>query len=127
LHTEVDHGGDFADELDLEAVVGRVQHDPLDQPAQDLQGFGLGRRLGERRLQVGDLAAVDLGQVGMEPRRRRRDGGQLGLQRRRYSSSSRLAWSPGGRSSVPERHLDWLNAVLAERVTSQRYQPAVTT
>jgi hypothetical protein len=33
-------------------------------------------------LQIGDLAPVDLGQVGMEQGRRRRCGGKLGLGRR---------------------------------------------
>jgi hypothetical protein len=42
LRAEIDHGGDLADELDLEALVGRMQHDTLDEPAQDLQRFRLG-------------------------------------------------------------------------------------
>ena len=89
LRTEVDHGGDLADELDLEAPLHRVQHHALDEAAQDLQRLGLGVGVGQRRLQVGDLAAVELGQVGMEPRRRRRRGRQLGLERRLAETFSR--------------------------------------
>src|SRR5262252_8776461 len=69
LCAEVDHGGDLTDELDLEAVLCWMQHDTLDEAAQDLQRLGLGVGVGQRRLQVGDLAAVELGEVGMEPRR----------------------------------------------------------
>jgi hypothetical protein len=44
-----------ARKLDLEASLGRIEDDALDEPVQDLQRLGLGRRLGEGRLQVGDL------------------------------------------------------------------------
>jgi len=64
-------------------------HDTLDEAARDLQRLGLGVGVGQRRLQVGDLAAVELGQVGMEPRRRRRRGRQLGLERRLAETFSR--------------------------------------
>src|SRR5262252_6212484 len=50
LCAEVDHGGDLADELDLEAVLCRMQHDTLDEAAQDLQRLELG--LQARRAQA---------------------------------------------------------------------------
>src|SRR6266404_5993693 len=31
LRAQIDHGGDFADELDLEALVGRMQGNSLDE------------------------------------------------------------------------------------------------
>jgi hypothetical protein len=39
--SQIDHGGDLADEFKLEALVGRMQHDALDERAQDLECFGL--------------------------------------------------------------------------------------
>jgi hypothetical protein len=37
LCAEVDHGGDLADPLDLEAFLRRMQDNALDEPAQDLE------------------------------------------------------------------------------------------
>src|SRR6266404_4927202 len=68
---QIDHGGDLADQLDLEALVGRMQHDALDQPAQDLQRLRPCPGLGQRRLEIGNLAPVEFGEVGMKPRRGR--------------------------------------------------------
>ena len=48
LGAEVDHGRDLADERDLEALVGRMGHDTLDEPARDLQRLGLRLRVGAR-------------------------------------------------------------------------------
>jgi hypothetical protein len=80
LGAEFYHGGDLTDELDLEAVLYRMQYDALDEPAQNLQRFRVHFGIGQRRMQVGDLAAIDLGQVGVEERRRRWRGSMLGLQ-----------------------------------------------
>jgi hypothetical protein len=46
--------------------VWAVQHDALDEGAQDLEHLGLGVRVGECGLQIGDLAPLVLSQVGME-------------------------------------------------------------
>src|SRR5215475_8998222 len=69
---EIDHGGYLADELDLEALLSGMQHDTLDEAAEDLQRLGLRLWVGDGRLQVSDLAPIDLGEVRMEPRRRGR-------------------------------------------------------
>jgi len=82
LCPEVDHVGDLADQLDLEAVLCRMQHDSLDEAAQDLQRLSLRLRVAESHLQAGDLAPIDLGEVGVKPRRWGRGGGKLGLERR---------------------------------------------
>jgi hypothetical protein len=37
LGAEIDHGGDLADEFDLEARLDGVQDDMVDEPAQDLE------------------------------------------------------------------------------------------
>ena len=64
-------------QLDREVVVGRRQRHLVDQPAQDGERLGSVRRIAQRRSQLGDLAAVDLGQVRVQPRQRRRRCGQL--------------------------------------------------
>jgi len=71
LRAQIGHGGDFADQFDLEALVGRMQGNSLDEPAQDLQRLGLGAGVGQRRLEIGDLAPIEFGQVKMKLRRGR--------------------------------------------------------
>jgi hypothetical protein len=78
---EPHHVSDLAHELDGEAVIGRAHHYLLDEPAQNLQRLGLGDRVGERVLQVGDLLPIDLGKIGMEPRRCRWCAGDVRLER----------------------------------------------
>ena len=68
---EIDHGGDFANQLDLEALLHRMQGNALDKPAQNVQRLGPCPGLGRRRLEIGDLAPIEFGQVKMKPRRGR--------------------------------------------------------
>ena len=80
LRAEVDHGGDLADDLDLQPLVDGPQHDLLDETTQDLERFAMRPRLGQRLLQVRDLLAIDFGQVGMEARCWRRSTAHKGCE-----------------------------------------------
>ena len=76
------HARDLANELDGEARALGLHRDLLDEPAQDLKRLGARRGVGERLPQVGHLLAVELGQIGMQPRRRGRGGSDDLLERR---------------------------------------------
>src|SRR5262249_41590721 len=108
LRAKIHHRGDLADELDLEAAVDRMQHDPLDEAAQDLERLGTRVGSGERLLQVRDLLAVKLGEVRMEARQRRgcvRDHslelGLAALQLFELALQSRRAKPVGNRIDEP--------------------------
>jgi hypothetical protein len=79
---ELHHVRDLAGELDCEASLGRGDRDALDQPAEDLEHIALGRGVGECVLQVGEPLPVDLGKIGMMPRRGRGCPRDIRLKRR---------------------------------------------
>ncbi len=76
---QVDHAGDLADQLDLDAslVAGRMDHHRFDEGAQNLRRLGPRLGAGEGFMQVLDLPAIKFGEVRMEPRQRRRRSGNL--------------------------------------------------
>ena len=55
---EGDHIGDLADEFDREAVLLRMHDDPVDQTAQDPERLIADGWIGERFVELRDLAAV---------------------------------------------------------------------
>jgi hypothetical protein len=55
----------------IEAVLVRVHHDALDQGPENGRRFVAHRGIGESLVQPLDLATVEPGEVGWEPRRHR--------------------------------------------------------
>jgi hypothetical protein len=72
--------GEFADKLDRRLPILRHEPDRLDCRPQYLGRFRPQLLLVERLRQLLDLAPVDLGEAGMQPRRRRLDILQLTLE-----------------------------------------------
>jgi len=67
---ERQHGGEISMELGINAIrgLGRWgEHDPVDQRAQYLAGFGLDAIVVERQFELGHFAAIDLGGIRVQP------------------------------------------------------------
>jgi hypothetical protein len=82
VHSQLDHAHDLADKLDLRTIVAGVDNHTLDQPAQDLERLVADLGISQRLLQALDPAAVDLGQIAVQPDGRRGIGLELLLQGR---------------------------------------------
>jgi hypothetical protein len=79
LIAEGDHLRDLAYQFDLEAVFTRMHDHFVDEAPQNVERLIMGLWIGESAMEVRDLAAIDLRQVGMQARRRR-----WGFQQRRF-------------------------------------------
>ncbi len=77
LCRELYHVCDLANELDLEAFVDRAHDDALHQPTQYLDCFGMRFRVAQGFVQVLDLSAVKLREVGVPARRGWRRSGKF--------------------------------------------------
>src|SRR5277367_5368513 len=62
--------GEIAMQLNMEAPTYRSQHNAVDEASHNLGGFGHGIGRIERLGKTLDLAAIDLGEVGMESQHR---------------------------------------------------------
>jgi hypothetical protein len=64
---EPHHVGDFAHELNREAVLTGGDANAINEAAKDLKRLRFCRGINERVLQAGDLLPIEFCQIGMEP------------------------------------------------------------
>ena len=97
VQAKLHHLPDLAQQLDLQAMLGRVDHHALDQAAQDGERLGAGPDRAAPHA-AAHLGAVDLSQVGVQPQRRRRVGDELLVEcRLARSNASRRCCRPAAR------------------------------
>ncbi len=80
IYRELHHVCDLPDEFNLEAFVDGAHDHALNQSTQYLDRFRARRRIGQSFVQVLDLAAVDLGEVGVQAGCGRRRGREVSLK-----------------------------------------------